>query len=598
MARRIGIGDVAAAGFRKSWHRFTVDFGAPIRALNSGAIRVPTFVSLPIPLNIGDAIQGLQILDGQFSLGSQTLDVGADGDPWSVPAPSQIYANRLHSFTWLDDLTALGLSRKHIRKSPDTSKRTGERARYLVDRWITVYGKWNPFAWREDILTNRVYAWLTNWQALLSADKDSGAAETRRANLARQLKRLRKTYHYTPQGICRLKAAACFVIAGACLDGKQEGFLDKGLDLLDDELEKQILADGGHISRSPAQTLSALEILIQTEEALDARGIAGSKEIRRAIDRLAPLVTFFSTADGRQFSFHGGGTGNPRATKTLLARAKIKAKYFGTAQHTKFQKLERSGNVVMIDCGDAAPRPFDLDAHLAPLAMEMSTPAGPLFVNCGWNIGQPEHWRQPMRATAAHTTLVLDNHDTGELLESGLTAKLLGPAIVKDATGVSCTRNEQETGTWLEANHNGYLKTYGLCHRRRLYMDLTGTDIRGEDQLYVPLKADPLRRDQIPFAIRFHLHPSVKVTLAQDQHSALLIQPGGIGWRFRADGGPLKLEKSVYLGEDCRPIRSEQLVVCGNAYGDSDGQTRSNRVRWTIKRMGNVETKNGTKTNA
>jgi len=235
---------------------------------------------------------------------------------------------------------------------------------------------------------------------------------------------------------------------------------------------------------------------------------------------------------------------------------------------------------------------------LAPLALEMSTPKGPLFVNCGWNIGQPEQWRQPMRATAAHSTLILDNADTGKLLESGLSAKLLGAAIAKDADGVSCTRNEQETGTWLEANHNGYLKSYGLCHRRRLYMDLTGTDIRGEDQLYVPLGDDPLRRDQIPFAIRFHLHPSVKVTLAQDQHSALLIQPGGIGWRFRADGGPLQLEKSVYLAEGCRPRRSEQLVIHGNAYGDSDGQTRSNRVRWTIKRMGNVDTTSGTKINA
>jgi len=598
MARRIGIGDIATAAFRKFWHRLAIDFGGPMRALNSSAIRVPTFVSLPIPLNTGDAAQGLQIIDGQFALGSQTLDVGTHGDPWSVPAPSQIYATRLHSFNWLDDLAALGLSRKHIRKNPDIPKHAGERARYLVDRWIAVYGKWNPFAWQEDILVNRVYSWLTNWQALLDGDKDSENAEIRRVSLARQLRRLRKTYNHTPQGICRLKAAACLVIAGACLDGKQEGFLDRGLDLLDDELEKQILADGGHISRSPAQTLNALGVLIQTEEALDARGISGSKEIRRAIDRMAPIVSFFSTADGHQFSFHGGGTGSPRVTKILLARAKISPKFFGYSQHTKFQKLERSGNVAMIDCGDAAPRPFDLDAHLAPLAMEMSTPAGPLFVNCGWNTGQPEQWRQSMRATAAHTTLILDDCDEGELLESGLSAKLLGAAIAKGADGVSCSRNEQETGTWLEVNHNGYLKTYGLCHRRRLYMDLTGTDIRGEDQLYVPLGEDPLRRDQIPFAIRFHLHPSVKVTLAQDQHSALLIQPGGIGWRFRADGGPLQLEKSVYLAEGSRPRRSEQLVIYGNAYGDSDGQTRSNRVRWTIKRMGNVETANGAQTNA
>jgi len=598
MAKRIGIGDIIKAAAGKSWYKLADDFGAPMRTLNSSALRIPEFASLPAPIHIGDADQGAQILDGRFVLGSQHLDVGAHGDPWSVPAPSQIYANRLHSFNWLIDLAAVGLSKKRIRKDPSIKQNAGARARYLVDRWIAVYGKWNPFAWRADILTNRIYAWLTNWQALLGGDGNSNEASARRASLVRQLKRLRKIYVQTPEGITRMKAAACLVIAGACLDGKQDGFLDRGLDLLDDELDKQILADGGHISRSPAQALAALEILVQVEAALDARGIAGSKEIRRAIDRTAPIIAFFSTEDGHQFSFHGGGRGNPNRTKILLSSAKIKTKAFGYTTHTKFQRLERSGITVMMDVGDVAPRPFDLDAHLSPLAFEMSTPSGPLFVNCGWNDDQPEHWRQSMRATAAHTALVLDSHDAGQLLNSGLPAKLIGLAVAQDAHGVNCTRNEQETGTWLEASHNGYLKAYGLSHRRRLYMDLTGTDIRGEDQLYVPLGMDPLRRDQIPFALRYHLHPDVKVTLAQDGHSALLIQPGGKGWRFRADGGPLKLEKSVYLADGSRPRRSEQLVIHGNAYGDSDGQTRSNRVRWTIKRMGNVETPNGVKTHA
>ena len=597
MAKRIGIGDIAKAAIGKSWYKLADDFGAPARALNSGTIRVPDFASLPAPLHIGDSDAGVQILDGRFVLGSQHLDVGAHGDPWSVSAPSQIYANRLHSFNWLDDLASAGLSKKRIRKDPSTAENTGKRARYLVDRWIAVYGKWNPFAWRADILTNRIYAWLTNWQALLGGDSNSSEASARRANLVRQLKRLRKIYAQTPEGIGRMKAAACLVIAGASLDGKQDGFLDRGLDLLDDELDTQILADGGHISRAPSQALQALEILLQVEAALDARGIAGSKEIRRAIDRTAPIIAFFSTEDGYQFSFHGGGRGDPSRTKALLASAKIKTKPFGYTTHTKFQKLERSGITVMIDGGDVAPRPFDLDAHLSPLAFEMSTPSGPLFVNCGWNKDQPEHWRQSMRATAAHTTLVLDGQDAGQVLSTGLSAKLIGLAVAQDAQGVNCTRNEQETGTWLEASHNGYLKAYGLSHRRRLYMDLTGADIRGEDQLYVPLGVDPLRRDLIPFALRFHLHPDVKVTLAQDGHSALLIQPGGKGWRFRADGGPLQIEKSVYLADGCRPRRCEQLVVHGNAYGDSDGQTRSNRVRWTIKRMGNIEAVGGVKTN-
>ena len=600
MARRIGTGDIALAGLLKSWRRLSVDLGTPARTISLNSVQTPKFACLPEPLNLGDVDQGLRLLDGRFVFGAQSLDVGTQGNPWSIPAPSQIYVERLHGFNWLDDLTAVALSKTLARKNPKLCVRASEKARHLVDQWIATYGKWNPYAWRDDILTDRIFAWLNNWQALLD-DKDPHLTLNRRTSLVRQLKRLRKTYGRTPAGLSRLKAAACLVVGGACLDGNQKALLDHGLDVLDDEIEKQILADGGHISRSPEQTRRALKILIRTEYALEARGVSGSKEIRRAIDRITPMFTFFTAQDSRSFSFNGGGTGDHGKTKTLLGYANLDAKIFKYAPHTKFQRLDRNGTIVMIDVGDAPPRPFDLEAHLAPLAFEMSTPDGPMIVNCGWNADQPQHWRQSMRSTAAHSTLVLDNHDTGKLLPSGFRANLLGAAVLQDASGVHCTRNEQETGTWLEASHNGYLKSYGLRHCRRLYMDLTGTDIRGEDQLFVPLGGVPVRRDLIPFALRFHLHPNVKVTLAQNGHSALLILPdskggkGGNSWRFRADGGPLKLEKSVYLANGNRPRPTEQLVIYGQAYGDSDGQTKSNRIRWTLKRMDSIVAPNRAK---
>ena len=116
-------------------------------------------------------------------------------------------------------------------------------------------------------------------------------------------------------------------------------------------------------------------------------------------------------------------------------------------------------------------------------------------------------------------------------------------------------------------------------------MKHTGHDIRGEDGLLVPIGAHPKSRDVIPFVIRFHLHPTVRATLAQDMQSALLIQPNHAGWRFRTDGGPIKIEDSVYLGEGFRPTKTQQIVIKGAAYADSDGETRSNRVRWSLRRL-------------
>ena len=190
-----------------------------------------------------------------------------------------------------------------------------------------------------------------------------------------------------------------------------------------------------------------------------------------------------------------------------------------------------------------------------------------------------------MRSTAAHSSLTLNNKDAGRLVNPGWKTQVLGSAISADAGPVNASRKEQNMGTWLEASHDGYRESTGLSHKRRFFMSNDGHDLRGEDCLAVPLGATPISRDEIPFDIRFHLHPDVRVSLSQDQKSALLIQSGKAGWRFRTDGGPLSIESSIYLGRGTTPIKCQQIVISGSAFCDGDGTTKSNRVRWSFKKL-------------
>jgi len=190
-----------------------------------------------------------------------------------------------------------------------------------------------------------------------------------------------------------------------------------------------------------------------------------------------------------------------------------------------------------------------------------------------------------MRLTAAHSTLNIKSAAPGEVVTSGLKSKIFPMHVDLGIDKVDVSRREQSEGVWLEMSHNGFSEETGLVHRRRLYVNEKGRDIRGEDSLLVPVGVSPKSRNAIPFDIRFHLHPSVKATLAQDLHSALLIQPGQAGWRFRTDGGPLRIEESVYLAEGDRPAKSEQIVISGSAFADGDGESKSNRVRWSIRRL-------------
>jgi len=578
MSRRIPLIHLIGAGFRHHYKKWAVDLGGPARTINMNAGKPAVFYNVRPSFVYGQKDIAEALLKGHFEYAGQKLDVGAQGDPWTVAVPSTRFATWLHGFSWLADLAV------------SKDKAAPVRARNLVDKWISVYGAWNPFAWTDDLLTDRLYIWLSLWSSLLSGDSLSDAAQSRRISVVRQLKRLRKTYKRTTVGLPRLKAAAVLAMGGACLKEKSDGFLGRGLDWLDDEIEMQILPDGGHVSRSPQQTLEALEILLTLDSLLQSRGVEGSRTMSRAIDRLAPIIPFFTMADGRLANFNGSGEGDVRHIKTVMKAAPssgktASAKPFGYCPHTGYQRVEQNGTVLMVDTGGTSDFPYDREAHLAPLAFELSTDFGRLVVNCGWSDTQPQTFRRPVRATVAHSTLILNDESTGRLVKEGWRTKYLGECVSVSTGSVSATRKEQVSGTWLESSHDGYRSQTGLSHRRRFYVSAEGNDVRGEDSLYVPLAAAPLSRDEKPFQIRFHFHPDVRVSLSQDQQSALLVQGGRAGWRFRTDGGILKLEDSVYLGEGSKPVKCQQIVILGNAFCDSNGETRSNRVRWSFRKL-------------
>ncbi len=571
--RRFPLGKVLGALSSRVMHRIGSELTAPLRNLRLSTGAVHPLENIPLRNFRGNADQGQDVLNGHFIFSAQQLDVGRQGDPWPLPAPSERFAFWLHSFDWLWDLSARG------------EKEAAIKARNLTDQWINIYGKWNAYSWDNDILANRLYAIFSNWSATLSTDRTQTAGQARRNNVYRQVKHLRANFNYTPEGLPSLKAATVITLAGLYRPEKSYDYLNRGLDWLDEQIHLQILPDGGHVSRSPQQCVDALEILTTLDQALEKRSIEPSPAITRALERLRHVVPFFQMPDGGLADFNGSGNGNTKYIDQLLRFSKTTASPFSYCPHSGYQRIHQKDTVIMIDTGETTPYPYDQEAHLAPLAFEMSTKAGRLIVNCGWNHNQPQSWRDDVRLTAAHSTLTLGNMTAGSLVKTGLKSKLFPSHINRGVEQVDATRREQPEGVWIEMSHGGYLETTGLMHRRRLYAQQTGNDIRGEDSLLVPIGSEPLSRNTIPFDIRFHLHPSVKATLAQDLHSALLIQPGQIAWRFRTDGGPMRIEESVFLSEGSRPVKSEQIVISGSAFADGDGESKSNRVRWSIRRL-------------
>lgn len=573
MAKRLSPLSTAYALGRKTYQGLAVDFGGPMRRVNLRTGRVPVLFDGRTLNLIGDKTRGASLLKGHFNYTGQTLDVGGQGDPWSIPAPSERFAEWLHGFHWMPDLL----------KSND--KAALVRARYLVDRWAAVFGKWNSYAWHPEILTHRLYNWLAYWAPALSVDSLSDIADTRRRITVRQLKRLKNTYGRLPKGPIRLKAAATLAMGGLRLNGREDLFYQKGLDLLDDEIAEQVLPDGGIITRAPGDITEALSVFMALEQLIQARGVEGSTSVTRAIDRMQAALSFFLHSDGGLASFNGSGEGDKAAIAALLKRANLPEHSFSVCPNTAYQRIAAGGTVMIIDAGSTPPAGYDNRAHQAPLAFELSNASGRMIVNCGWTPQQPPNWHRMLRHTISHSTVIVDNAPAGKLIKEGKRAALHGDVFAKTAGDVNVTRQDQAAGVWIEGDHNGYEGEYGLSHRRRLYVNADGTDIRGEDTLYLPLGRTPISNKTVPFDIRFHLHPEVIVTLAQDQNSALIIQPGGVGWRLRTDSGPLEIEKSVYFATGYRGQDCQQVIIKGAAFADGDGEAKSNRVRWSLRRL-------------
>jgi uncharacterized heparinase superfamily protein len=522
-----------------------------LRAAQRVLGRLPTvaapFARLPgapgVPLRDpwpGDPGRGSRILKGELVVEGAVRPlrpVSGGEDAWSEAA---------HGFTWLRDLRAVGSDAARM------------RARALVGAWIEAAPAL-PAA-REAVLGARIAALLAHWDFLAaSADEAFRAVVMGRiVEDARTLSGLLPAETMDARAFAALKG---LVAAGAALPGG-EPHLARALRFLSQEIDRQVLADGGHVERSPAALLAVVMDLIEIRGMLATARVAVPEALTAAIDRAMPMLAALRHGDGGLALFNGTRERDPTLLALVQAQSGVRARPAPRAPEMRFERLAAGRTVLIVDAGPPPARGQDRLAHAGTLAFEMSVGRDRLIVNCGAATAAANAWRDALRATAAHSTLVIADVNSSELKERGLGRR---------PEQVALQRHEANGAHWLDVNHDGWKKPFNAIHRRRLYLGDTGEDVRGEDSIEAPHPQ--------PFAIRFHLHPAVSASLQQDGAGVLLRTPTSGGWVLRADGARLALEESVYAGTDERR-RTQQVALTG---GPTDGACV---VKWAITRMG------------
>ncbi|MQT13445.1 heparinase [Rhizobiales bacterium Sp-1] len=545
MAKRARLGRLVAA-------RMLASLRASLRRSAIGrwrqvGITPDRLLIAPQDIRTADPTVASDIYAGVFVFSGQIVEVGGRS-PFEVPAPSEDWARALHGFGWL----------RHLRASDSALSRSNGRA--LVDDWIRASGQLPAIAWRTDVLARRLLSWLSQSPLILEGC-DRGFYNRFLRTLVRQVRLLRQTFGDTPDGMPRLAAALALAAAAVSLAG-QDRHVKAALKLLDHELERQILADGGHISRNPAAVLDALVDALPIRQAISARGIAPSPVLMGSIDRMIPMLRFFRHAEGSFAHFNGMGVTPRGLVATVLAHDDSFGSAPANASHSGYQRLEAGPALVIADTGAPPPIAVSDNAHAGCLSFEFGSRGNLIVVNCGAPASSRSEWRHAARSTAAHSTLVVENASSARILERPDLARWIGAPIVEGPNPPDVQREDGPHHIVVTARHDGYAGRFGLVHERTLALAFDGQRLDGLDRL-LPAPDEVSVGDR-RFAVRFHLHPSVRASRALGGEAVLIVCPDSEAWMFTAPGLEIGLEESVFLSGLQGLRRTEQIVLQGH----------------------------------
>ena len=515
----------------------------------------------PQDLRTADPTRASEIYSGRFAFAGKV--VICDGrSPFEIEPPSEEWSEQLLGFGWL----------RHLRAADSSITRANARA--LVGEWIALQGAFDTLeGWRPDIVARRIISWLCQAPLVLH-DADMKFYRRFLRNLTRQVRYLQRTTNATRDGLPRMQAVVALTYAALCMQG-QARMLKGVTRKLGDELTRQVLPDGGHASRNPGALIELLLDLLPLRQAFAARNVPPPPALNNAIDRMMPMLRFFRHGDGNFALFNGMGSTRSELVSTVLAYDDARGNPVANAPHSGYQRVQAADALLIVDAGPPPPLAMSAEAHAGCLSFELSARNHRIVVNCGLPATSRETWRHVARATAAHSTVTFNDTSSCRFMTSEALKPLLGVPILSGPSDVQVARQERDGGVMLQLSHDGYLGRFGVVHHRSLRLSADGKRLEGEDMFAGPHGQALSARRGDSFAVRFHLHPTLKANRHSDGHGVMLVLPNKEVWTFDAYEQRVELEESVYLAGPDGPRRAVQIVIHGRARDVP-------RVRWAF----------------
>ena len=322
-----------------------------------------------------------------------------------------------------------------------------------------------------------------------------------------------------------LENAFSLVFAGCYF--KDLKIYKKGFKILKDELNEQILKDGGHFELSPMYHQIILFRLLDTIQLLENNNWVevNSKSsllfLRKKASKMLSWLLKVTFHDGNIPMVNDSAFGIAPSTEDLLFFAKslkIEESNYKLSD-SGYRKYANSNYELFVDVGGVGPSYQPGHAHSDTFNFELYFKNKPLIVDTGTSTYEKNEKRFTERSTSSHNTV--------EINQQNQTQVWGGFRVAKRAKIVGF----QESDYSVFATHNGY-KSLNILHTRKFETDSTNI-----------LITDSFKGNKdIQKVAFFHFHPEVKKILIDQDSIRLKEQDVKITFL----GNILKIEKEIY----------------------------------------------------
>lgn len=461
---------------------------------------------------------------------------------WQHPTAPKLWRYNLHYFDYL-----------HWPSLDAATKAS------LIDSWIHDVPVGAEDAWEPYPISLRIVNWLKYFQALPEPPPQSWMD-----SLSQQVAALDGDIEYHLLANHLLKNGKALVFAGACCEGEAGRYLARGLEIVLNEADEQVLPDGGHFERSPMYHCIVLEDYLDLVNLLDGNPSLVLPAVlekltataRRATNYLAGILGGNDDIP----LFNDAAHGITRPARDVLAYAEqvlgpLEQPTAGEPRRICFPDTgvygyRDGGDSLIIDAGPVGPDYQPGHAHCDTLSYELYVGGRPIIVDSGTFDYEPGEFRHYLRSTAAHNTVRIDGEEQSEIWGAFRVARRARPRDV--------SFSEWRDGRLdFSGEHDGYRRLRGRpVHRRTV-----GIETIAESTTRWTIRDSISGSGSHRVESFLHLHPDVLIE-ELDGREFMLRAPDNITVRLRVGPvGGIEIATGYHCPEFGKRLESRMLVI-------------------------------------